>query len=80
MGFVIKRRILNIVAIVFAITMLFFYKFLTETAIGITILISFLAIYFVLTLLWWRCPHCNSYLWKLVPFATHCPYCGNEFE
>lgn len=80
MRFAIKRRILNIIAIIFILAILIFNKFFTGTAIGITLLILFLLSYFILTLILWRCPHCNSYLWKLAPFATHCPYCGNELE
>lgn len=80
MRFTSKRRILNVIAVVFAFVMLVFYDFFMKTAIGIAALALFLLAYFVLTLIWWRCPHCNSYLWKLAPFSTHCPHRGNELK
>ena len=80
MSFLVKRRILNAIAIVFVIALLAFRRFFTETELGIALLVLFLIGYFILTLVWWRCPHCNAYLRKLPPFATHCPYCGNEFK
>lgn len=80
MRFTVKRRILNTIAIIFAISLVLFYDFFTKTGIGVAVLIAFLVASFILTVCWWRCPHCHSYLWKLAPFATHCPYCGNELE
>ena len=80
MSFTVKRRILNAVAVVFLIALFAFRRFLTETELGITILVVFLIGYLILALVWWRCPHCNSYLRKLSPFATYCPYCGNKLE
>lgn len=80
MNFTIKRKILNIIGIVFVLALLIFHKYFYETSIGITVSIIFLLAYLILSLIWWRCPHYNSYLWKLSPFATHCPYCGNKFE
>ena len=80
MRFVVKRRILNSLALLFLVALLAFRRFLTETNIGVTILVAFLIAYLLLSLVWWRCPHCNSYLRKLPLFATHCPYCGNELE
>lgn len=80
MRFIIKRMLLIIVAIVLSIILFIFYDFFTETGIGILVMMLIGLAYFILTLLWWRCPHCNCYLWRLSPFATHCPYCGNVFE
>lgn len=80
MSFKVKRRILNIIAVIFGLALLLFYKFLTQTEIGVTVLVIFTIVYFILTLKWWRCPHCNTYFWKLPPFAEHCPHCGNKLE
>ena len=80
MSFTTKRKILIAVGIVLILAILIFYRFFTQTAIGLTLSIFLLVAYFILTLILWRCPHCNSYLWKRVPFATHCPYCGKKFE
>ncbi len=80
MPFNVKRRILNILAIALVTALLLFRRFFVETALGAFFLIVFIIIYFILTLRWWRCPHCDSYLWKLSPFASYCPYCGNELE
>lgn len=80
MSFTVKRRILNAVAVVFLIALFAFRHFLTETKPGGAILAVFLIGYLILALVWWRCPHCNSYLRKLPLFATHCPYCGNELK
>lgn len=80
MSFTIKRRILNIIAVVFVVAVLIFYDFFTKTVGGVVFLVLFCLAYFILTLKWWRCPHCDSYLWRLAPFAAHCPYCGNELE
>ena len=80
MNFRTKRNILRIIALIFIIAMFVFFKFFTETTGGITLLILFFIAFYILTLILHRCPHCNSYLWKLAPFATHCPYCGKEFE
>lgn len=80
MNFTIKRKILRIIALIFIISMFVFYKFFTETAAGITLLISLFIAFYLFTLLWWRCPNCKSYLWKTSPFAKYCPFCGKKFE
>lgn len=80
MKFAIKKSILTIIAVFLILATIIFKNFLTETTIGITVLVVLLLAYFVLTLFWCRCPHCNSYLFKLTPFATHCPFCGNELK
>lgn len=80
MNFTTKRRILNIIAVIFAVVMVLFNKFVSETLLGVTLLMLFVIAYLILSLIWWRCPHCNSYLHKLTPFSTHCPYCGNKLE
>lgn len=80
MRFTTKRTILNVLAVIFALAFIFLHKFLTKTFFGITVLVMFLIIYFILTLKWWRCPHCNTYLWRLPPFSTHCPHCSNELK
>ena len=80
MKFVVKKSILTIIAVFLILATIIFKNFLTETTIGITVLVVLLLAYFVLTLFWCRCPHCNSYLFKLTPFATHCPFCGNELK
>lgn len=80
MKFVVKKSILTIIAVFLILATIIFKNFLTETTIGITVLVLLLLAYFVLTLFWCRCPHCNSYLFKLTPFATHCPFCGNELK
>lgn len=80
MNFTVKKRILIVIGIVFALALMIFYRFFTQTTIGLTISFFSLIAYFILTLILRRCPHCNSYLWKLVPFATHCPYCGEELK
>ncbi len=80
MPFNVKRRILNILAVVLAAALLLFRRFFVETALGAFCLIVFIIVYFILTLRWWRCPHCDSYLRKLSLFASYCPYCGNKLE
>lgn len=80
MDFTVKRRILNTIAVVFVLALFVFFKFFTQTEIGVALLMLFLLAYIILCFIWWRCPHCNSYLWRLTPFAIHCPYCGGEFE
>lgn len=80
MSFTLKRRILNGIAIVLILAILIFRDFFSKTVLGITVLLLWLTVLCVLNLLWWRCPHCNAYLWKLSPFATHCPFCGSKFE
>lgn len=68
MKFVVKKSILTIIAVFLILATIIFKNFLTETTIGITVLVVLLLAYFVLTLFWCRCPHCNSYLFKLTPF------------
>jgi len=80
LAFKTRRMILNIITAVFAVAMLLFYKFFTATALGISILIIFLILFCVLLHFWWRCPHCDTFFMRLPPFATHCPYCGNDLE
>ncbi len=80
MNFTTKRRIIRIIALILIIAMFVFYNFFTESAAGITLLISLLIAFYILTLIWWRCPGCNAYLWKTSPFAKYCPFCGEKFE
>ena len=80
MPFIIKRRILNALAFLLVIALLFFRDFLLETPLGVFLLVVYVIAYAILTLVWWRCPHCNSYLWKLSPFAAYCPHCGEKLE
>lgn len=80
LSFKAKRAILGITAVLFALILIIFYKFLTTSLVGISILVLFLIAYSILTFKWWRCPHCDTYLWKLPPFAKHCPYCSNPLE
>ena len=50
-----RRRILNVITAIFTAAMIFFYKFLTKTELGVTILVVFLIAYSVLAYFWWRC-------------------------
>lgn len=80
MQFSTKRRILIITSIIFFIVVWFFRKFFIETAVGNSIVILFVLGFFLLTMVWCRCPHCKKYLWKLPIFAKYCPYCSDELE
>ena len=75
-----SRMILNIITAIFALVMILFYKFFTTTGLGVSILIIFLILFCFLLFFWWRCPHCDTFLWKLPWFAKYCPHCGNELE
>ena len=80
MSFTTKRILFIATAILCFIALFIFYDFFIKTQIGNTILILFIIVYFISTLIWFRCPHCKAYLWRLVPFAKHCPHCGNELN
>lgn len=80
MSFRTKQRILIAVAIGLVLALLLFYRFFTETLIGVLLLVAWFGGYWILNLLWWRCPHCNAYLWKLSTFAEYCPHCGKKLE
>ncbi|MBQ2781212.1 MAG: hypothetical protein IJF42_06630 [Clostridia bacterium] len=80
MSFTGKRRILNVVAVLIVVTIFAFHKFFIETTSGNTVLAAVLLAFLILNFAWWRCPHCHAYLWKLSPFAKHCPYCGKKLE
>lgn len=80
MNYKTKRRILNVAAILVVLAVLIFRSFFTQTFIGVALLVALLLFYLLLSFKWWRCPHCDTYLGKLSPFATHCPFCGNELE
>ena len=80
MNFTTKKVLLAIAAILYFLALLAFNDFFISTPIGNSIAILFILIYFVCALIWFRCPHCNAYLWKLVPFAKYCPRCGNQLN
>ena len=80
LSFKTRRVILNIITVIFALAMILFYRFFTTTGLGVSILISFLVIFCILLYFWWRCPHCDTFFWKLPWFSKYCPHCGNELE
>lgn len=80
MNFKIKRILFATTAILYFLALFIFYDFFIKTQIGNTILILFVIVYFILTLIWFRCPNCKSYLWKLTPFTKYCPHCGKELN
>lgn len=80
MHFRTKQGILIALAVGLVLALLLFYRFFTETLVGIILLLAWFAGYWILNLIWWRCPHCGTYLHKLGPSAEFCPYCGKELE
>ena len=80
MSFRTKKIILYTIGGVLITALFLFNGFLTESKLGIGLLVAALVGYVILSLIWWRCPHCGSYLGKLSPFATFCPHCGQELK
>lgn len=86
MKFSVKRMILRILAITFFASFLivfvleeFFAVSFSGSAIYVAFAIVIIAEY-VLSLIWLRCPHCNSHLNDLSNHAIYCPYCSKELE
>lgn len=80
MSFNEKKWILIILGVVLVLSLVLFQGILLDSAIGIGIVLLLVIGYLVLNWIWWRCPHCNAYLWKLSTFAEYCPYCGEKLE
>lgn len=80
MSFTTKKIILFLSALVLVLAIFLFRDFFLDTMLGISLLVLFLVAHLIVTLIWWRCPHCNAYLHKLSMFATHCPFCGEKLE
>ncbi len=34
----------------------------------------------IFNLIFWRCPHCHTYLWKVTWMMAYCPYCGASLK
>ena len=80
MKFSTKKTILFVIAFILVGAIVIFNNFFTKTIIGMAIFAAALIAYVIVCLIWWRCPHCNSYLHKLSPFADFCPFCGEKLE
>lgn len=80
MSFTTKKTILFLSALVLVLAIFLFRDFFFDTMLGVLLLVVSFVAYFIVNLIWWRCPHCDAYLHKLSMFATHCPYCGEELE
>ena len=76
------RRFLSVAAIVLCIfaVVAAFIPIETLPIIHILLFLSVIAVA-VLEIIFWRCPHCRTYLWKLPLWhAQYCPYCGQYLE
>lgn len=80
MKFKTKRIILMILAGIVVAIIAFFADRIDESPVVLGILAAIFVAYIVLCLIWFRCPHCNTYLRKISVFATHCPFCGKKFD
>lgn len=80
MNFSTKRMILNVLAILLCLLLFILLFVFEDRKVGIPISFTLVVGYSILNVIWWRCPHCKTYLGRLSPFATHCPYCGEKLE
>lgn len=79
MSFGKKKLILSVLGIALAIYFIIVELYL-KTWTALLILVTAAIGYIILDIKWWRCPHCDTYLWRTTPFASYCPHCGNELE
>ncbi len=80
MSFKIKRRILTAFTVLLVIAVIFFHEFFFGTHAGLTAFIAIMLVFTVITLIWWRCPHCRTGLGRRVLWIKYCPRCGKELN
>jgi hypothetical protein len=80
MSFHKKKWLLMGLGVALVLVLLLLHNILLDSYIGIGIVLFLMIGYLVLNWIWWRCPHCNAYLWKLSTFAEYCPHCGKKLE
>lgn len=81
MSFSTKRVILISILAVYIAVIILFNRFLVESIAGNVILFVTLAIYLVLVIAWWRCPHCKRGLGRTIYLSIkYCPHCGEKLE
>lgn len=80
MSFYKKKWLLMGLGVALVLVLLLLHNILLDSYIGIGIVLFLMIGYLVLNWIWWRCPHCGSYLHKLGPGAEYCPHCGKKLE
>ena len=71
-----KQKILTIIAIVLCVLILLNFLFSPIPEITSIILLVLAVFFFVLVIIWQRCPYCN----KFIRFgkSNYCPHCGKD--